>query len=331
MTGNKPLAAILERMKGKRVCVIGDIMLDHYIWGDVHRISPEAPVPVVHAERDTYTAGGASNVAFNLANLGLQVSLLGYIGRDHAGNQLRELMAQKGIQVHCPVTESSTPTIIKTRVIVRNQQLCRIDREEAVAAYNIFASGGAREYIAAHLGEVDALIISDYAKGVITQDLLDFINRFAQEKNIFISMDPKPSRKLHFTHAGLLTPNRKEALQLAGLQEPNYGEPYPLQEACRIICEQYQPHHLVITLGADGMAICRGGKVVELLPTRAREVYDVSGAGDTVIAVLTAALVAGAGISEAATVANAAAACVVSHVGTAPVVRQELELAIAAI
>ena len=301
-------------------------MLDHYIWGDVHRISPEAPVPVVHAERDTYTAGGAANVALNLSNLGVHTKLLGYFGADEAGNRLATILKENKVLIEGGSTIGTTPTIIKTRVIVRGQQLCRIDREAAQADYNIYKTKESDALLDELLRDVDAVLISDYAKGVVTQPLIDAILHYAVlHPRLLVAVDPKPSRQLAFKGMGLLTPNRIEALQLAGVPEPYPGTPYPLQQVCSNIQERYEPKQLVITLGAEGMAVCEKGKVVQHLPTEAKEVFDVSGAGDTVIATLTAALAAGADIVSAARLANLAAACVVSHIGTAPIILAELE------
>lgn len=302
------------------ILVIGDMMLDHYVWGDVYRISPEAPVPVVHAERDTYIAGGSANVALNLANLGINTSLLGYCGNDEAGTKLLEILNQHNVNVIKTNVNADVPTIIKTRVVVRNQQLCRIDREAKITAYNIDDNINFEEI----LKDVHAVIISDYAKGVITQSLIDKLFSFSKGSDLLICVDPKPSRRLSIKGAGLITPNRSEALLLAGIPEPYPGSEYPINEICKRIHELYEPDLLVITLGADGMAVCQGGKVLKHLPTEAKEVYDVSGAGDTVVATITAALASGSNIIAAATLANVAAACVVSHFGTAPIVLNEL-------
>jgi D-glycero-beta-D-manno-heptose-7-phosphate kinase len=325
MTLQPDFSDLIRKFSVKKIMVIGDVMLDHYIWGDVHRISPEAPVPVVHAERDTYTAGGAANVALNLANLHIETHLVGYCGQDEAGSRLRHTFNEHSIHFHQPATKQNAPTIIKTRVIVRNQQLCRIDREGNQEAYRLKNEENFTFTFQALLAGMDAIIVSDYAKGVISQILLNELHDYATNAgNILLALDPKPSRRLQFKKTGLLTPNKNEALQLADLPEPLPGMAYPLAEVCRRIHERYEPNQLVVTLGADGMAVSSGGDVIQHLPTQAKEVYDVSGAGDTVIATLTAALVSGASIIQAAQLANMAAACVVSHVGTVPVTFAEL-------
>jgi rfaE bifunctional protein kinase chain/domain len=318
---------VTERFANQKVLVIGDMMLDHYIWGDTYRISPEAPVPVVQVTNDTYTAGGAANVALNLVNLGTQSCILGYSANDVAGKQLQDILAARGAEM-LPLKEnnSNAPTIIKTRVLVRNQQICRIDRESSKESYGIDHSEGFYASLDKILDTVNAVIISDYAKGVVTQSLVDHILSYSQNAPaLLVSIDPKPSSKLNFRGAGLLTPNRSEALQLAGVAGISYGSEYPLEEICRMIHEVYAPKLLVITLGGDGMTICKDGVILEILPTVAREVFDVSGAGDTVIATLTIALSAGLNPHEAATLANAAAGCVVGHRGTAPIQLSELK------
>lgn len=316
--------ALLEKLPALRILVIGDLMLDHYIWGDVHRISPEAPVPVVQAMRESHTAGGAANVALNLASLGVRVSVCGAVGKDDAGDKLCQLLEEKSIATTGCFRLPGLSTMVKTRVIVRTQQLCRIDREAARAAYGIDDVEGVDEWLSERIGDCDAVILSDYAKGVVTQQLMDRCFVLAAQHGTLLAVDPKPTRMLHFKGAGLMTPNRHEALELAGLPEPEPGEPYPLEAVCMSIHEKHAPALLVVTLGADGMVVSAGGKIVERLPTTAREVFDVSGAGDTVIATLTAALAAGAGPVDAANFANLAAGVVVSKVGTATVSPDEV-------
>jgi len=327
-------AILLEKIKNLRFLVIGDLMLDHYIWGEVQRISPEAPVPVVFTARETETAGGAANVALNLAALGAGASLAGSIGQDVEGSRLLDLLVAAGVETGLCGRLGSRPTITKTRVIARTQQLCRIDREGPRAAYSMDSAMDSAmdseselsERLDRAVGACDAVILSDYAKGVITQPLVDRVLSLARRHGKIVAVDPKPARKLAFDGVDLITPNRHEALELAGIPEPSPGEVYPLDEAARLIHEAFAPRHLIITLGAEGMAICSGGRVQSILPTRAREVYDVSGAGDTVIAMLTAAFVAGADPVAAAEFANLAAGIVVSKITTAtPTPRELLE------
>jgi D-beta-D-heptose 7-phosphate kinase/D-beta-D-heptose 1-phosphate adenosyltransferase len=308
---------ILDRFTRLRILVIGDLMVDHYIWGDVNRISPEAPVPVVHVSRESYTAGGAANVALNLASLGIRAELIGALGEDSAGQRLRTLLATARIDAQSCVTIAGASTIVKTRVMARTQQLCRIDHEGAPDNYALESERVSDAQLSEAIATADAVIISDYAKGAITQALLNRVLKAARVHGKLVAVDPKPSRHLVFGGVGLITPNRHETLEMADLPEPRMGEPYPLEEACRRIQAKFSPDLLVITLGAGGMAVCRNGKVEHVMPTEAQEVFDVSGAGDTVIATLTAALAAGCTATDAARLANKAAGVVVAKMGTA--------------
>lgn len=299
-------------------------MLDHYVWGDVHRISPEAPVPVVHATRDSWAAGGAANVALNLANLGVKTSLLGYLADDDAGCRLQQILLDYGVALSRPLVHSATPSIIKTRVMARGQQLCRIDREAPPDAYAPDHAPDFLEALNQALAGCDAVVISDYAKGLVSQGIVDHVLREGGNRSCLIAIDPKPASHLNFHGVGVLTPNRGEALELAGLKPLHPDEPYPIDLVCRRIYETHAPVLLVITLGADGMALSTNGVVIEHIPTVAREVFDVSGAGDTVIATLVAALAAGSAPGIAARLANHAAGCVVAHMGTVPIARSEL-------
>ncbi len=315
---------ILSRFSGLRILVIGDLMLDHYVWGEVSRISPEAPVPIVHVVRESDTAGGAANVALNLAALGVRTEVIGCLGDDAAGARLRGLLDARGIATaRCAVCPGA-PTIVKTRVVARTQQLCRIDHEATRSAYDFAGSAGGEAALSAAVAEADAIIVSDYAKGVVTQALLDRVIALGKTHGHLVAVDPKPARRLNLTGAGVMTPNRAEALELAGLAGDGGGEPPALEEIARRIHAAYAPALLVITLGADGMALCREGRVEHRMPTHAREVFDVSGAGDTVIAMLTAALAAKASPVDAAHLANLAAGIVVSKFGTATVTPAEV-------
>lgn len=314
------MKSLLKKIAQLRVLVIGDVMLDHYIWGDAARISPEAPVPVVDVERDTYSAGGAANVALNLASLGAHATIAGFFGRDDAGKRLSGILTRKGIAtVSTPGTGS---TIVKTRVLVRRQQLCRLDRESPQHDYPIDPRRISATF-AKLIRQCDAVIISDYAKGLVTDDLLATVTALARQHGKLLALDPKPRRKLKIHAPDLMTPNRKEALQLAGL-EPEPHQPFPAAEVCARIYALHRPKHLVITLSEDGMLLSHRGKAGRLIPTMAREVFDVSGAGDTSIAALTLGLAAGAVLEEAAQFANAAAGVVVGKLGTATVTPEEV-------
>ena len=313
---------LLQKIAGLRILVVGDLMLDHYLWGDATRISPEAPVPVVKADRDTYTAGGAANVASNLRSLGVAVDLVGAIGTDTGADELRSILSARGIVIDDALANADRSTIQKTRVMCRNQQLCRIDREDAPATYAL-PSAYVADILPAKIAAADAVIISDYAKGVVTSELIRAIRRLAGSDKL-IALDPKPRSGLEFYDMGLITPNRNEALQLAQIQGIGPSDPFPAAEVCRVLHERYATRLLVITLGADGMMLSSEGVPLRQIPTAARAVFDVSGAGDTVAAVLTAALAAGADPEKAAQLANQAAGVVVEKIGTATATPAEI-------
>lgn len=312
--------ALLKKIAGRRLLVIGDVMLDHYVWGDATRISPEAPVPVVEISRDSYTPGGAANVALNCAALGAHPTVAGFMGDDEAGVRLKALLKERGVK---PVSTGGTGmTIIKTRVILQHQQLCRLDRESPPPHYRADASATKR-LLAREIAASDAVIFSDYAKGLLTDELIATLTAAARAAGKLVALDPKPKNPLHFTDLDLITPNRREAAQLAGV-ELNSHEPFPAEEICRRIHEKYRVRNLVITLSEEGMLLSRDGSVLKQIPTAAREVFDVSGAGDTSIAALVLALSTGADLETAAHFANAAAGVVVGKVGTATVTPDEL-------
>jgi rfaE bifunctional protein kinase chain/domain len=317
----KALPALLKKIGRRRLLVIGDLILDRYLWGDASRLSPEAPVPVVHIGRETETMGGAANVANNLAALGARVEVVGAVGDDENGRKLVRSLVKNGIKFDERFVRNDFRTITKIRVVVRNQQLCRLDYEEPLAAPVLDARliGLLEEKIAA----ADGIILSDYAKGMFTTRAVREITRLARAHHKFIALDPKPSNGLRFRDVDLITPNRGEAIELSGLKFPSDARA-DLAAVCTRIWKKYRPRNLVITLGAGGMLTSHGGDVVHRIPTAARQVYDVSGAGDTVIAALTLALTSGANLEQAAHFANAAAGVVVGKIGTATVTPEEL-------
>lgn len=315
------MQSILAKMRRVRILVVGDIMLDRYLWGDADRLSPEAPVPVVQVTRETVTAGGAANVAHNLQALGIAVDLVGVAGQDADGRALTMVLAGQKIGLDPQLLRRDIATIVKTRVMCRRQQLCRLDQERPPAQYALPADF-LTNVLAPKLVAADAVILSDYAKGVVTSDTIRFVQAHVRPQTL-VALDPKPRPEMEFQGVDLLTPNRAEALQLAGLHGTTAGV-FPAAEVVRRIQERHQPKMLVVTLGADGMLVCRDGKPGRQIPTAAREVFDVSGAGDTVIAVLTAALAAGASLDEAVALANLAAGVVVGKIGTATATAEEI-------
>ena len=311
---------LLQKIARLRVLVIGDVMLDHYIWGDATRISPEAPVPVVDIARDSYTAGGAANVALNIASLGAQCTVAGFFANDEAGAKLTKILGEKHITTIA--TPGSGTTIVKTRVLVQHQQLCRLDREAGPSAYRI-ASGKIEPLFRAAIEACDAVVFSDYAKGILSDELVERVSKLARAAGKFIALDPKPKRKLHFHDLDLITPNRREALQLADI-EPEPHTPFPDEKVCAELRKRYGTRNLVITMSEDGMLLSTDGKIGKIIPTAAREVFDVSGAGDTALASLVLALTAGSDLETAAHFSNAASGVVVGKLGTATVTPDEL-------
>jgi D-beta-D-heptose 7-phosphate kinase/D-beta-D-heptose 1-phosphate adenosyltransferase len=321
----KNLPALLKKISSLRILVFGDVMLDRYIWGDATRISPEAPVPVIDVDRETWTAGGAGNVALNIASLGARCTVAGYFGEDDAGRKLSTSLQDKKISTLS--TPGDGQTIVKTRVMVQRQQLCRIDRESTPATYEVTAKQ-AETLLARELAACDAIILSDYAKGVLNDANVARITQLARAAGKFIALDPKPKRALAFHDLDLITPNKQESLQLAGIELAPHAA-FPAAEVCARLHERFATKNLVITLGADGMLLSSGGKILTTIPTAAREVFDVSGAGDTSLAALVLALTAGAKLETAAHFANAAAGVVVAKLGTATVTPAELKAYVA--
>ncbi len=314
----------LEKFSELNIVVIGDIMLDHYIMGDATRISPEAPVPVVSVYKDNYVPGGAANVANNLASIGIPTTLLGKHSKDRESKRIRKLLKKKSADLSTLGETSGIDTILKTRVVVQRQQLCRIDRENAPSAYALDDLLDSTDFHAL-LESADAVLFSDYAKGSITDTLLKGVRDFLStlKKTPFVAIDPKPKRELNISGMDLMTPNRSEALQLAGMPDSPHIE-FDDEAVCRSIYQKYGPKRLVITLGPEGMLLVEEGQLIGRIATEAKEVFDVSGAGDTVVAVLTAALAAGESLRDAATLANKAAGIVVGLLGTAPITSKKL-------
>ena len=309
---------ILDKIPSLNILVVGDCMLDHYLWGDVHRISPEAPVPVVKIERDTYRLGGACNVALNLKSLGAQVELMGPMGKDAAGSQMQQLLKDAAIRVDTANFREDLTSVVKSRVIARNQQLCRLDRdtilEETATAYF-------EEILEEKLENVDAVLVSDYAKGAVTQRLLDRLVALKQQYSFFLAMDPKPTHALSYSGLDLLKPNRSEALLLSGLTS---GSAVSVQKVAELIRQKYAIQTLAITLGEEGLALSSSESSCQIYPTLSREVFDVSGAGDTALVALTLAFCTEVSEEAAAFFANCASSVVVGKLGTATVTPEEI-------
>jgi D-beta-D-heptose 7-phosphate kinase/D-beta-D-heptose 1-phosphate adenosyltransferase len=314
------LDQLFEAVSRARVLVVGDIMLDQYLWGQVERISPEAPVPVVEIESETLNLGGAANVARNVAALSGQVELVGVIGQDEPAGKLKRLLQERGIEQHYLVTDTNRPTTLKTRIMAQKQQVVRADRESRLPL-DLYTEGRILGHIKNRLAEIDALIISDYGKGVISRTLLEKLVPLCREAGKFVAVDPKEINFPNYSQVSLITPNRNEASFAAGMK---IVDDTTLQQVGAKLVEQLKLDSLLITLGSEGMALFESGDGYHHLPTVAKKVYDVTGAGDTVIATLTAFVGAGGNLIEAAWLANQAAGVVVAQVGTAVVTAAEL-------
>jgi D-beta-D-heptose 7-phosphate kinase/D-beta-D-heptose 1-phosphate adenosyltransferase len=318
---------ILSAATKSRVLVVGDVMLDQFIWGSVARISPEAPVPVLDFERESFMPGGAANVARNLTALEASTELFGAVGNDSAAQQLKKLLREQKIVCDGLVTNSARHTSVKTRIVAHKQQVVRIDRETR-DGLDAKVTGKLLAAVKARLSKTDAVIVGDYGKGVVTQPLLNEIKTLCRARGVWLSLDPKPVHDLNLAGLSLITPNRKETFELANLpDETRNANPLAdknLMLAAERLLNELRPAVLLITLGESGMLLCQRGQKPFHIPTVAQEVFDVSGAGDTVIATFTLAIAAGASPIEAAIISNHAAGIVVGKVGTATTTPDEL-------
>ncbi|MCU0786799.1 MAG: PfkB family carbohydrate kinase [Verrucomicrobia bacterium] len=323
----KRVQTLLRTARQRRILVVGDVMLDQFIWGNVSRISPEAPVPVLDFLRESYMPGGAANVARNLSSLGMAARLFGTVGMDASANELKRLLHEQAVDCSGLVATGSRPTSVKTRVVAHQQQVVRIDRETRDGLDGTNTRRLLRR-IRSQLRDTDAIIVGDYGKGVVTQALLDGLRALCQARGVWLSLDPKPVHALDLSRLSLITPNRKETFELAALPDETLQE-NPLEDrnlmlAVGRLLNQLQPALLLVTLGELGMLLCRRKARPLHIPTIAQEIFDVSGAGDTVISAFTAAISAGASPLEAALISNHAAGIVVGKVGTATVTPEEL-------
>jgi len=331
MSANKLSGArarqILTAAQQTRVLVVGDVMLDQFIWGGVSRISPEAPVPVVDFARESFMPGGAANVARNLVSLATPAELFGAIGQDDAAKKLLKLLREQNIGCNGLIKSVARHTSIKTRIVAQQQQVVRIDRETRGALDAKTTTKLLAEF-KTKLTKADAVIVVDYGKGVVTQPLLDGIKALCHARGVWLSLDPKPVHQLNLSSLSLITPNRKEAFELADLPDETKNENPFADKNLMLVAEKLlnalRPALLLITLGEFGMLLCQRGQKPFHIPTVAQEVFDVSGAGDTVIASFTLAIAAGASPMEAAILSNHAAGIVVGKVGTAVTTPVEL-------
>lgn len=308
-------------LKSPKILVVGDLMLDHYILGDCSRVSPEAPVQVVEVKKEQNRLGGACNVAHNLIALGAEVELCGVVGKDRAGESLLKSAKELGVGVELVYEDTQRQTTQKSRILVSNQQILRVDRENRE---NLSSEVLERMFglVEKKIAEFDGVILSDYGKGVLSEEMTQRLIALANKHNKIILCDPKGSDYSKYKNATLLTPNKKEAKEATGIEIDN---PEKLLLALQALSSKCNLTYPLITLSEDGIGILENGEL-KVFPTLAQEVYDVTGAGDTVISALCYALAQGKSIDEACKFANSAAAVVVAKVGSATATQEEIYL-----
>lgn len=311
------LKRILDNFKNIKIGVVGDLMLDDYIYGTVERISPEAPVPVVNVKEEKFVLGGAANVVNNLASLGAKTICFGVIGNDANGERLLGAFADKKIDVSGLIRDKERTTIVKRRIIGSNQQLLRIDWED-ITPISTFLEYALLRNIESKIDELDAIILSDYDKGVLTPMVAKEIVKMCRDRGKIVTVDPKPKNAMNYYGATSMTPNRKEAKECLGMERATN-----MEEVGKELKEKLKLDNLLLTRSEEGMSLFIEDKIVNI-PTFAKEVYDVTGAGDTVISVFTLAAASGVSWHEAAKIANTAAGVVVGKMGTSTVTKDEI-------
>ncbi len=321
------LTEIVDRFPAARILVVGDVMLDEFIWGKVSRISPEAPVPVVEVAREECFPGGAANVARNLAEFTAHSSIFGIVGDDAHGVRLQAILRAQGVGLAMLLADAAQHTIVKTRLIARQQHVVRIDRERRLTL-DPEPARRALAQIEALLPRLDAIVIEDYGKGLLRQEFAAALCTLANRAGKILAVDPNPHNPLQWEHVTVIKPNRAEAFASAN-RAPTESAEHPAQDAAllevgRTLAERWNCDQLLITLGEQGILLFQRDTPPYHTPTRAQKVFDVSGAGDTTIALYTLALCAGATPPEAAEIANHASGIVVGKLGTATCTREEL-------
>jgi rfaE bifunctional protein kinase chain/domain len=318
---------LLEEARKQRLLVVGDVMLDEFIWGKVSRISPEAPVPVVEVQSESFYPGGAANVARNLRPFCKAVQISGMVGQDAAAGRLRALLHEEEIATEGLVEFPEIPTIVKTRIIARQQQVVRVDRERRLTASKA-AHDLALQRLEALLPDVEGVIFEDYGKGFLTQGFVDRFSAIVAKAGKVFTADPNPGNPLRWSGVTTIKPNRSEAFAMAGMADPgpsdNPLDDRALLDAGAMLLETFGIRSVLVTLSEHGMILFDREGPPYHTPTRAKEVFDVSGAGDTAIALFTLALCAGSTLQEAAEISNHASGVVVGKFGTATLTREEL-------
>jgi D-beta-D-heptose 7-phosphate kinase/D-beta-D-heptose 1-phosphate adenosyltransferase len=312
---------VVKDFSGKRVAVVGDLMMDEYLWGRATRISPESPVMVIDVDRESSVPGGAANVVNNLLALGARVSVYGVVGADAAGASLIEALRAEGADVEGIGVDSSRATTRKTRVVAHSQQVLRVDREQR-HAIPAEVGDGLLSRLTEQLPDVNAVLISDYLKGVVTPHLAAGILKAARQANVIVTANPKPRSARILSGCTVLQLNQSEAIEASG--DSRFASDPDLEEAGATLAESLCVETLIVTRGPKGLVYWQKGGGFGNVPAHAVEVYDVAGAGDTVISALTLSLASGSSVAQAAAIANHAAACVVRKVGVATVSQEEL-------
>jgi D-beta-D-heptose 7-phosphate kinase/D-beta-D-heptose 1-phosphate adenosyltransferase len=317
----RKLKGYLQRFSQSRILVLGDLILDHYVWGTVNRVSPEAPVPVVHVNSETYRLGGAANVYQNILALGGQVELCGVLGNDVEGKRVLQDIRQASHPSPGIFIDKTRPTIKKTRVIAHNQQIVRFDVEQRNPVSKRLGQKIIR-HLTSRIHDLSCIVISDYAKGLITEDLMHCVKELAQSHGVPILVDPKVEHMSFYEGVTAITPNHHEAKQAAGFLPT---QDVAIEQIGTSLQKRLQCQAVVVTRGEEGMSIFEQNGRSWTIPAVARQVYDVTGAGDTVVSTLALALSINVPISDAAVLANQAAGIVVGMVGTATVTRSQLQ------
>jgi D-beta-D-heptose 7-phosphate kinase/D-beta-D-heptose 1-phosphate adenosyltransferase len=315
------LSESIDKFSSCRILVVGDVIMDEFLWGRVERISPEAPVPVVQVEEESLVLGGAGNVVNNIISLGGQALLCGVIGNDAMGRELVHMLQKMNSPTHGLVVEDRRPTTIKTRIVAHSQQVVRVDREESEPV----TEASIKKIITVikeQLGSIDAIVISDYGKGVVARSLMDGIRSLGQGSQTILAVDPTVRNLALYKDVTLITPNNYEAQQMSGI---HIEDDQSVRQAGVHLLEELGCQMVLITQGDKGMTLFEGNGETTEISTVARKVFDVSGAGDTVIAAFTLAVASGLTPSEAALLSNLAAGIVVGEVGTAPVAASRLK------
>lgn len=310
---------VFKSFSGKKIAVIGDVMLDRYFWGSVSRISPEAPVPVIDVDKESFHLGGAANVASNLRSLGMKTILCGVIGQDNSGEKFKNICSDNGIETSGLFEDESRPTTVKTRIIGNNQQMIRLDREIRDSINNI-----GEKFILKTLrndGDLAGIIFGDYNKGAISDALIREVTKFAIDHNIPVFVDPKHDNFFDYQDVTVFKPNKKEAATALGME---LKDDKSINEAGQKLIKELDCKYVLLTLGSLGMRLFDQEGNISSVDTKARQIADVSGAGDTVIATLAACMAGGAEVKEAATIANIAAGYVCGEPGIVSVTKENI-------